>query len=411
MTASIKKSIFGLSNQEVIKIVVAFLGWRVGLFLLGALAGHFILYDPSFPYADAILPRYNLPQWLFSWANFDGVHYLTIAEKGYIGTGLIQAFFPFFPFVILRTLFILSGGEMNTLLVGLLVSNIAALASFLLWFAFLKSEYGIRCAWVGLTLLLIFPTSFFFGALYTESLFFFTIIAAFYTARRQQWALAAGLTIIATATRVVGIFLLPALLVELWLQWRNTHPKSATKQLHFSQLRSFADSCWREILLILLGGVGLLAYTAYLANTFGDPLYFLHVQSEFGAGRQESVVLYPQVAWRSLRILLTVPPQSWGYYTYFLEFITGIGGAVALFFSLWRVRLSYVLFALGAFLMPTVTGTFSSMPRYILVCFPLYLLLMSYLESRPRLFWVVNGVFVTSLAINTVLFVQGYWLS
>jgi len=149
----------------------------------------------------------------------------------------------------------------------------------------------------------------------------------------------------------------------------------------------------------------------YLAKMFGDPLYFLHVQSEFGAGRTEGFVIYPQVLWRSIRILLTLDPLTLRYYTVVLEFIAGSFGLLGLMFAVLKIRLSYVIFALGAFLMPTFTGTFSSMPRYILICFPLYLLLIMYTENRPRLRSIVLVLCGLTAAVNTVIFIQGYWLS
>ncbi|PIR61011.1 MAG: hypothetical protein COU68_01660, partial [Candidatus Pacebacteria bacterium CG10_big_fil_rev_8_21_14_0_10_45_6] len=75
------------------KILVLVLVWRIGLFVVSLIAPAFISYEPSFPYAYDLLAKLGLPQWLYSWANFDGVHYLTIMRMGYVGTGLIQAFF------------------------------------------------------------------------------------------------------------------------------------------------------------------------------------------------------------------------------------------------------------------------------------------------------------------------------
>lgn len=165
------------------------------------------------------------------------------------------------------------------------------------------------------------------------------------------------------------------------------------------------------MLCVLVGSLGLIGYMAYLAKTFGDPLYFLHVQSEFGAGRTEGFVSYPQVLWRSIKILLTAEPWTLRYYTYVLEFLAGFIGLIGLLVASMKVRLSYIIFALGAFFTPTFTGTFSSMPRYILVCFPLYFILMNLLVDRPRLRTIILGVFSISLVVNTVMFIQGYWLS
>lgn len=411
--ARTKRSVIQLLKKEGLAVVLMFLVWRTALFGIGSLADTFLSYLPTFPYAETLLTKYDLPRWLYSWANFDGVHYLTIAEKGYVGTGLIQAFFPLFPHLILRTLFLLSQGTLNTLAAGLVISNLFALVAVLAWYGFLRELYDQRKALLGVSILLLFPTSLFFGALYTEALFFLCAVGSFWAARRQVWWAASLFTLAAAATRIVGIFLVPALLIELWQQHTVGQAKKTVPQL----LSSFIRSRVSHILLISLGWLGLIGYMIYLQLTFGDALYFLHVQSEFGAGRQEGIVLYPQVLWRSIKILLTVEPNSWRYYTVVLEFLAGSLGLAGLAYAGWHalrggvIRVSYVIFALGAFLLPTLTGTFSSMPRYIMICFPLYLILIEWTADRAWARAALFMIFTLGLLINTVLFIQGYWLS
>ncbi len=411
MTFYSKQIALRITKSEVIQLVLLFLVWRIALFTVGGVADHFLKYAPSFPYADTLSEQYHLPRWLYSWANFDGVHYLTIAEKGYLGTGLIQAFFPMLPFVVLRTLFLLTDHHLNLLLEGLFVTNTFALASLITWYGFLKSFLKSTQAWYGTLLLLSFPTALFFGALYTESLFFLAVIAAFWAAKNKSWWVTSLWMMVATATRIVGAFLFPALVIESWLQWRAEQLAKTLKAPFSQQLSEWIKSEWKALLLILIGMSGLIAYMLYLTKDFHDPLYFLHVQTQFGAGRQESLVVYPQVLWRALKILFTTNPFSWRYYTSILEFLAGGLGLLGLLWSARSVRLSYVLFGLGAFFLPTLTGTFSSMPRYLLVCFPLYLLFIDETTKHPKLKWGIITVFSISLVINTVLFVQGYWLS
>ncbi len=150
----------------------------------------------------------------------------------------------------------------------------------------------------------------------------------------------------------------------------------------------------------------------YLYREFSDPLYFFHVQSEFGGGiRQETVILYPQVVWRYIKILLTARPFDLKYFSYVQEFVTGTIGLILLLYSVTKTRLSYIIFSLLAFLLPTLTGTFSSMPRYILVCFPIFILLSIWSEKSKifRYTWfTISGIL---LLLNTVLFIQGYWVA
>ncbi len=391
--------------------VLTFLGifaiWRVVLFAIGAWLAPWLSYQPSFPYAYDLLPLYGLPQWLYSWANFDGIHYLTIAEKGYIGTGLIQAFFPGFPFLMIAFNWLTA----NSLVSGLLVANLSLMAVLPLWFFLVKHDYGKDAAKMSLALWLLFPTAFFLGAVYSESLFMVLVLGSFLAARTQRWWLAGILVALASATRVVGVLLVPALLLELLLQESALEKGRITLAKLKTGIWSVVSKKKSAVLWILAGMVGLIAYMIFLNGEFHDPLYFLHVQSEFGAGRQETLVTYPQVVWRYFKILVTYRPFDLKYYAFVQEAVVGVLGLVCLLWSVRSVRWSYALFALGAFLVPTVTGTFSSVPRYYLVCFPFFIWLALRMKTRRWLMWSYLLVSSLLLILNTVLFIQGYWVA
>jgi hypothetical protein len=397
------------SAVEFKKLTLAFLIWRLVLFLLGAVADTFLKYAPQFPYWDVILGASNLPRWFYSWANFDGVHYITIAQKGYVGTGLIQAFFPFLPYVLMHPLVLLGGKEFPILLFGLVITNVAALLLMLSWYFWIKQSYSPKIAFFSSVAIFFFPTAVFWGALYTESLFFLLVIWTLWLTARQKWGWVTMLLLAATATRVVGIFLLPAVWLEiLVLNTKLRQPWLTLK--NFSLLLHQVALQWRALLFTSLGSFGLLLYMRFLWGEFHDPIYFAHVQSAFGAGRESSFMLYPQVVFRAFKILLTARPINWRYFTYVQEFLEGVLGFGVLLISFRWVRLSHWFFAMAAFLLPTFTGTFSSLPRYILVCFPLYLVVAK-LAEKSRLAGML--LLITSFIlfiINTVLFIQGYWV-
>ncbi len=387
------------------KIVLLFLLWRAVLLGVSVFADQVLPYAPTFPYATSLLPSFELPRWLYSFANFDGVHYVTIANQGYLETNYIQAFFPLFPYILLHGPKLLVGNAFNPLVWGLLISNVAFIASLYAGFQLIRQKCNQKIAWGFVLMLLAFPTSFFFGSLYTESLFLLFTFVSFLAAHSKKWWLAGIAAALASATRVVGIFLVPALFVELWMQ-SHKHPK----EFSFAKLRQFLTAQWKQIGLILIGVLGLAAYMLYLQVHFQDPLYFVHVQSEFGAGRSESIVVYPQVAFRALKILLT-SPFDLKYVTYVSEFLAGTVGLVGLVLAVCVVPASWSVFALLAFLFPTLSGTFSSMPRYILISFPLFVLLAK-VRERSQLLWVVLlALFCILLLVETVLFIQGYWVA
>ena len=64
-------------------LISIFLIWRISLFFVAWLVEQILKFAPRFPYADIFLIPSKLPAWMWSFANFDGVHYLTIAKQGY----------------------------------------------------------------------------------------------------------------------------------------------------------------------------------------------------------------------------------------------------------------------------------------------------------------------------------------
>ena len=173
-----------IDKKLLIKLTVVFLAWRISLLVLGLLAPKFLPYEYSFPYWDTLLQLSGNPAWIYSWANFDGVHYLTIVEHGYVGTGLIQAFFPLYPILLKLLSYLVT----NHIISGLIISNIFLYGFVLVWFKLLSLEFDRKIAWLSLFAFLSFPTSFFAGGLYTESLFLFLAAASFLAAKQKKWA-------------------------------------------------------------------------------------------------------------------------------------------------------------------------------------------------------------------------------
>ncbi len=143
----------------------------------------------------------------YGWANFDGVHYASIARVGY---GAYQhAFFPVYPQILQ---FISEQMHLSAEIVGMLISYISSVTALCLFYV-LFAEISDRKALRAVFFLLLFPTSFYLTAVYTEGLFFLLSVAVFYAASKKRWFAAGIIGGIASATRPYGILLLPAMLV------------------------------------------------------------------------------------------------------------------------------------------------------------------------------------------------------
>jgi hypothetical protein len=364
--------------------------WRVLLTLVGFLAPLFLIYKPSFPYVNNLLVFFG-PRWLHSWAGFDGVHYLTIINKGYLGTDFIQAFFPLYPFLIK----FITPAFLNPIITGIVVSTTSLIVALYYLQKLILLDEKKSVAQKTIFLMLLFPTAFFFTAFYTESFFLMLVITSFYFARKGEWLKSGLIAALASATKITGIVLLPALVYEYFLQKK-------------SQKFSLKDII--PLGSISLSSLGLLSYMKYLYTYFSDPLLFLHVQEQFGAGRQtSSLIMLYQVFWRYTKMIFTVQRNSLLFYTVSHEFIIGLSFLILLILAFKHTRKSYALFGLISYILPTLTGTFTSMPRYVLVLFPAFIVLAKFLKGKKyHIFLIISGIL---LIVNTILFIQGRWVA
>lgn len=373
-------------------IILSFIFWRLILVIILFFSIKFIplAYQDRFLGGGPFL--YKLSPQLFSWANFDGEHYLSIAIFGY--KGLEQAFFPVFPMLIHFFASPFSQGLLSSLInstiAGLIITNVTFLISLLYLYDLIRVDFPEKIGFLVISLILVFPTSFYFGSVYNESLFLLLIVLAFLQARKGNWFWASFFGMIASATRLFGVFLFPAFLIEAYLQKK-----------------------YKGILWIILIPLGLGFYMFYQQITVGDPLAFYNVQPLVGEQRQSKLVILPQVYFRYVRMLTTVNPSAPIYQTILLEFIVGIIFFILPIYGYFKkVRLSYLFYAFAGFLITTVQGSFSSAPRYVLVFFPSFISLALYLNRVPKFLQIIFYIISASLLIvETTLFLRGYWVA
>lgn len=374
--------------------------WRIFLFGISGITAAISQYAPRFPYSDIYLLTSELPQWVWTWANFDGVHYLTISEGGYWAQ-FTQAFFPLYPLLVrgVGTLF----GDTHFIISGLLISFLAFIVAFKYWRQLLLLDYPISIVTSASYALLVFPTSFYFGALYTESLFFLFVVASFWFARKKKWWISGMLGMFASGTRITGILLLPAL---LWEYHNVTKQKTKNKNL---RLWNFIISSLHSPILYIVP-LGLVSYMVYLHIQFGDALYFWHAQPVFGAARTGSTLIFPpQVVFRYIKIVLTV---SWSRPEFRIA-VLELGSFLFGCWALWKgyvlnIRRSYLLFGFFILLLPTLTGTFSSLPRYVLLVFPMYIVIAKMSARWRFVFSILSFILLLFLSHQ---FLRGQWVA
>lgn len=340
---------------------------------------------------------------LWPWANFDGVYYLLIAAKGYTVNG---GFFPLFPLLIR-----MFSSVFGTLLpfdplqfaVAMFLVNAFTFGSVILLYYVVRLDYPEVVAWRSVWMFLLFPTAFFLVSVYTESVFIFLVLSAFYFARRGRWVLAGICGMMVTATRIVGIAIFPAIIYEFALQYGGFAVLAARMKKEFVAVAM-------RLAPIALIPFGLVGYLWYSALKWGDAWYFIRAQGTMQNNRSvSSIILLPQTLFRYAKILFTLAPISYEWWIALLEVSSCV-------FILWlgtiawreRIRRSYLLYAMLAFLIPASTGTFSGLPRYTLVLFPLFMVLgLPRMHRFATFYRIVSPIL---LGILLLLYSRGYFV-
>jgi hypothetical protein len=211
----------------------------------------------------------------------------------------------------------------------------------------------------------VFPFAFFFGVAYSESTFLLFTVLAFYLMRTRRW-IAAGLCgALATATRVPGILMLPAL---AWVGWRAGEPTPR-------------DRMWAAgAVLIAASGFG--AYCLYIYMLTGNPLEWAASLERWGyhpggAPWTPVVSLVRQLATHPYRYLAGDRMAPYDV----LYGVTGLAGAVSVPFVWRRLGAGYGLYMLLNLLLPLSSGVFEGVGRYCSVLFPWFIWLAA-IRSR-----------------------------
>jgi len=378
------------------KIILLFLAWRLLLFIPILAANQLISYREGYAYTSInyFLEKSQsmLSNFLVSpWGNFDGVYYLLIAENGYT---VNPGFFPLFPILINLASSVFGVTiEFDSIqyFIALFLVSLFFLCAFIMFYKLAKLDYKKNIAMWGIVFILVFPTSFFFAAIYSESLFFLLSILSFYFARKKNWLMASIFGMLLTVTRPVGIAIFPAILYEFYISEKSFLKKKS--------------------LLLLAIPLGLIAYAIYNLVKWGNALYFIQAQGNFQNNREVGgIVLFPQTIFRYLKIFFTVSPGQYEWFVALLEFSAFIFASVMIYIA-WqkKVRFSYVIFAIIALLIPISTGTFSGLPRYVLILFPIFIALALVKNKFLKLVYAVISIILLFLLL--MLFSKGYFVA
>ncbi len=292
-------------------------------------------------------------------ATWDGSHYLILSEAGYEKGSPSCAFYPLWPATI-RLVRYLVGGD--SLLLALLLANGFSLIAYSMFYVLVSRDFGGAIARDSLILVVAFPGALFFSLPYTEWIYFLMVVFFFTALEREHifWPCAAAFLM--PLTRPIGVFVI---LPWAWHMYEGKKP-------------------WRHWLPLLAPLLGYAAYFILIYAWTGNALEGFEAQKN-----------YPNAP--SIQNITNLS----GFLHAFVS-INSFGGmrdaildrscfilVLALLPFIFRIKKTWFFYTFVVGLVPATTSWFMSYRRYIMVCFPVFVVLALLLsKTRTRwLFW------------------------
>ncbi len=324
------------------------------------------------------------------WQRWDACWYSKIASFGYEPAEMSANFWPLFPAltgVVARVV-----GD-SVAFGGLVVSAVAYIAAMTGLHRLVARDFETVIARRTVLFISIFPSAFFLFAPFTEALFLALAVWSIAMARERRWLLAGSLGLLAGLTRIQGAFLvlplgweaLVAAGVSAWRPWRDVRlPK-----VEFGPLLRGG---------LAAGGplVGFAAFFAYSATVAGQTP--LDTQDAWGGKEFFPPWDVAAAAWR-WTLERHDPLQA-------LNLVLLLLFGLLLVAGLRRLPVAYTLFALPqlVLLATRIQPTpLTSTSRYLLVIFPMFVVLALIPWPRVRLAWAITSTLFLAVLVQSFL--------
>lgn len=378
----------------------------------------------------ARLPLEGWQHWIVEpFRNWDGTWYSLVAERGYLETHpATAAFFPLYPWL-------MSWGSDVTGLpvetIGWIVSRLAFLGGLVMISALVSHDFSANIARWTVVAVAVFPTSFFFGAVYTESLFLFLAVTTLWAARKNDWLLAVIVCFFAVLTRSAGIMLgLP--LAVLFIQqhgrdFARWFPKALLGVIPVLGLGVFG-------MALRNNNLGFLdwqhqqwqwnRFTATPWRTFQCTLQGCEAEVRSPNGGTYDAIVHPvNFGWigdafdNNLRwsYLTSSEFRYWIGQSMVVDLIVTIVAIVLIVIGLKKLPLYYSAWTLPPMIVPLLAPSsvlpLMSMPRFVLPLVPLFVMAVVLIYPRRRLAIGLAAVFALFLVLFTSQFALWYWVA
>ncbi len=368
-------------KKDFLLLIGFFVAWRIAIFAL-SIWGVNSFGVQEFP-SEGIRPlNYNYEDFdygkaLNSQTSWDGWQYISISQDNF-EYEYQYAFFPMLPKLI-AGLTDLTG--INPAAAGLILTNIFLLLAIIYIYKLVALDSDTNTAMKVPLLLLVFPGSFFFGMVYTESLFLLFSVLCFYYFRKEKFLLVFIFGLLLALTRNLGVLICIPLFYAYLTQYRKIKP---------------------SILALSGAPIGLAAWMTYLYITTGEFFKFVTAQSFFF--RETSPNIFKNF-WTNL----VETSHNYVSPTNVIEIASVLFAVTLIILAIVKKeRKEYLIWSVLLLLVPLTQNLYDSINRYVIVIFPLFIYLAKYLKSEA----MVNIYYLLAMAgfsISTILFATFRW--
>jgi hypothetical protein len=319
--------------------------------------------------ANVTFPEYQREQFTVArqadafwdtFARYDSGWYQNIARNGYRaadGGRSNLAFFPLYPMLMRHVGRLFGTRAFDYYLGGIVISWLAFFGAMVMLYRLASLDVSPQEAERALWYAAIFPFAFFYGVVYTESLFLLLAVTAFYGFRTRRWILGGLAGALLGATRPNGLLIWPALALVAW----NAAGEDRSNR-------------WWAAVSLLVVPAGFLAYGWYNYHLSGHWFEWYAALQRWGyEPGSNSFGVYIELG----RALVTRPVAFlMGERNAPYDLLNASAAALALIaipFVWRRFGAAYALFMGLNLYVPLSTGQFEGLGRYCTVLFPLFI--------------------------------------
>lgn len=332
---------------------------------------------------------FRTPTTFWDWfARYDSGWYHGIASDGYAwvpGGRSNLAFFPLYPTLMRYVGRLFGGQQYDFYIAGVVISWLSFILAIALIYRLARLDLTHEQALRATTYAAVLPGAYFFGVVYTESLFLLALVGTVLALRSRRWLWAAIAGAAMTATRVNGVMFLPALTI---IAWRSSTPNRRDRTA--------------AIAAVAAASLGIGLYSFYNYRLSGNPFEWYASITRWGyhpGGNPIGGFLHVAGS------LLTRPTvylnEAMAPYDT-LNALSAALGLASVPFVWKRFGFGYAAIVLLGLALPLSSGALEGLGRYTAVLFPIPLLLGS-LPGEMRHTWIVAGC-TLFFALGLVLF-------